>query len=329
MKSQRGFGLIELMISMLIGLFIIAAVSSVLISSIKTYKTTKAIVQMQETLRYAFEYIGRDIRETGLIQCGSGLNVANVLNEAAISDWAMFEPLKGIAANVELTSIPFGTQEASRIEGTEALHLSSSSSGTYMITEHNPTSATFKINESGHSFAQGDILLACDDQSAAIFQISNANVNNSTIIHNTGNSVSPGNCSKGLGIPVPDPCTVNGTAKSFAPGGFLTKFKSTFWYLGCNGRSDCLMTEGRSIYFTRLIGSSIEAIELVSGVKDLSFKYLTSNGTAYVPLSSVTAWGEVIGISLTVRLGASISLNGNDAVERSYTTYFALRNRLL
>lgn len=45
---QTGLGLIELMIAMLLGLIVVAAAGSVLLSSQKTYKTTEEMARLQE-----------------------------------------------------------------------------------------------------------------------------------------------------------------------------------------------------------------------------------------------------------------------------------------
>jgi type IV pilus assembly protein PilW len=134
-----------------------------------------------------------------------------------------------------------------------------------VITEHNGPAAQFKVNTTAHGFVDGDIVLVCDYKQAAIFQITSASDTNVTIVHNTGNTVDPGNCSKGLGYPTV--CSTNGTAYSFESGGFLTKLTAHSWYIGFNGRG------GRSLYRVRLIQSGGNAAtvteEIAEGVSSI------------------------------------------------------------
>jgi len=151
-----------------------------------------------------------------------------------------------------------------------------------MISDHNPTSAQFQVNiQQNHGVATNDIVMACDYQSAAIFQVSNANQNNPTIVHNTG-AGAPGNCTKGLGSPLQ--CTANGTPKTFEEGGFLVRFSATFWYVGANARG------GSSLFRVTMNGSptAIRADEIVDnvcppgqgGCQGLQITYLTRNKLA-------------------------------------------------
>src|SRR5690606_41658238 len=84
------------------------------------------------------------------------------------------------------------------------------------LTAHTTNSAQFKVNTSDHGIEDFDILMVCDYGQASIFQATNVNSSNVTIVHNTGNvSSGPGNCTKGLGLLVE--CTTKGTVKEYGP----------------------------------------------------------------------------------------------------------------
>ena len=68
-KLQRGFSLIEMMIAMLIGIFLLAGVTIVMINSKKTYNSQADRVLLQENARFAFEYMAKDIRMHGYFGC--------------------------------------------------------------------------------------------------------------------------------------------------------------------------------------------------------------------------------------------------------------------
>jgi len=62
MQHQRGVGLIELMVAMLIGLFLILGAVSVFNQSRNTYRASEGVARLQETARLAMDVIESDIR---------------------------------------------------------------------------------------------------------------------------------------------------------------------------------------------------------------------------------------------------------------------------
>ena len=64
--KQQGFSLIELMIAMALGAFIIAGLVSVFISASQSYTTQQALVEIQDKGRFAIEKIRDDIQRAGL-----------------------------------------------------------------------------------------------------------------------------------------------------------------------------------------------------------------------------------------------------------------------
>jgi len=64
--SHKGFTLIELMISLLIGLFLIAGVFTVYINSSKSQRSVEVEVKMMDDARFALDVIGYDLRHAGM-----------------------------------------------------------------------------------------------------------------------------------------------------------------------------------------------------------------------------------------------------------------------
>jgi type IV pilus assembly protein PilW len=62
MRQQRGVGLIELMVAMLIGLFLILGAVTVFNQSRNTYRASEGVARLQETARLALDVIESDIR---------------------------------------------------------------------------------------------------------------------------------------------------------------------------------------------------------------------------------------------------------------------------
>jgi len=335
---QAGFSLVELMIALVLGLLVTGAVMGVFLSNQQIQRQNEGLARMQESARYAFEVLSRSIREAGGIPCGSGLRVSNVLNPPSQwwADWAN-NTIRGYAGGDATFPRAFGTAAGDRVSGTEAIVvLSGTGSEGLIIVDHNAPAAEFKVNTTAHGIVDGDILLVCDYDHAAILQTTNASSSTVTIVHNTGTSgVSPGNCSKYLGWPVPSTCGSSGPGSdppsyTFEKNGFISKLQATGWYIGHNGRG------GRSLYRLRLQNNSGSALasaeEVAEGITDLQFQYLrrVAGGVAdsYVAASSITDWSEVVAVRLTL-ITRTLESVGTDQqpIERQWPTVVTLRNR--
>lgn len=80
-RQPRGFTLIELMVAMLLGLIVVAGISSVFLANIKSFHSNTALSDVQSNARIAFTMMARDIRQAGFSGCNSHTpHMANVLN---------------------------------------------------------------------------------------------------------------------------------------------------------------------------------------------------------------------------------------------------------
>lgn len=63
--KQRGFSMVELLVALVIGLFLLAGVLQAFVSSNHTYITNDSLARTQENGRFALEFVSRDIRNAG------------------------------------------------------------------------------------------------------------------------------------------------------------------------------------------------------------------------------------------------------------------------
>jgi type IV pilus assembly protein PilW len=68
-RRQRGLSLIEILVSLMISLFLIAGVIQLFISSKQTYRSYDALSRLQENGRFALEAMSRDVRMAGFTGC--------------------------------------------------------------------------------------------------------------------------------------------------------------------------------------------------------------------------------------------------------------------
>ena len=74
MNKQAGFSLVEIMIALLIGLFLLGGILQMFSANQQTYRMQSSLARLQENGRIALDFLARDIRIAGYWGCLSGLN---------------------------------------------------------------------------------------------------------------------------------------------------------------------------------------------------------------------------------------------------------------
>lgn len=345
-SRQSGFGIVELMVGMFLGLLIVGGAIAMYVRSQETYRTSEGLARIQENLRTAFEMMAREIRQAGGTMCGTSL-VANRINDdpstAAINEnaWHNWQAGTLIAYGTETDApgVEFGTDPGDRVEDTQAIFVLSGSIGRSVpIVDHTPLASppTMTLPD-GHGFSADDIVVACDHKGGAIFQISSMSGNN--VSHDIGGT--PGNCHKDLGGSLdcasPSPKPFFNIASS-NQSGYLTAVTAALWYIGHNGRG------GHSLY--RLTTSGKEeiaegiSVSAADGITGLRVDYLTDDGTGLstewqeVPEDSTSidwsqaATDKVMAVRVTLNLQslANISID-NTPLQRTLVFVANLRSR--
>jgi type IV pilus assembly protein PilW len=327
----RGLSLIELMISLVLGLIVVASASAIFISNRQTYRATESMGRLQEGGRISFELMSRDIRQAAGNPCARDIPVANVLRNSATNWWSNWNA--GIIGYEGTDgTFPFGGGIGGRVNGTDAIELKGADNiSGVTIVSHNPPSAQFQVNTVNHPLNDGDIILVCDFRQATVLQITNAQPGtNTTVVHNTGNSVSPGNCTKGLGFPI-DCATAgpNGTPYTYDPTSTIVKIQASRWYVGNNEAG------GRSLFRTVLTNTGGAAgtanQEIVSGINNMALQYLVRNRANYADASTLAAadWANVVAVRVLLTMAGNdrIGTDGNP-IQRNLAHTVALRNRM-
>jgi len=297
----------------------------------QTFKTNDDLGRLQENARIAFEQMARDVRQAGGNPCGTPL-ISNVLLNPTTDwkyDWAagIVQGFNGAQAATGIVAT--GTATAQRVAGTDALKvLSGALNDGIIITNHDQALAKFTLNTVNHGISTGDIVMACDPNSAAITQITSANPGVTNELEHLDAIGAPSNCSKGLGFPE-DCSSATGNPKTVEPGGFVTRLSTSTWYVGYNGRG------GKSLY--RTDGSGPQ--EIAEGVVDMQLQYLLRTtatnalGTNWVDATAVASWANnaadlVVAVKLTLTLQTLTNL-GTDGqpITRQLIHVASIRNR--
>ncbi|MEY2150948.1 PilW family protein [Rhodanobacter sp. 115] len=334
LRFSNGFTLVELMVAMLLGLIVIAGVTSVFLAGQRTYRTNDALGDVQDSSRIAFEMLARDIRDAGLTGCDtSSGRVSNVLNPSTNDWWADWpNALHGYDDATTDPALSGLKGDGAPVKGTSSVHvLSTGGMGLSVSQTPSSNSANFKINESTNDLQTGDVIMVCDFDHAAILQITNINSNNVTVVHNANSSGTkpfPGNCSKGLGYPT-DCSSQNGNTYTFPPNSRVAKLTGVDWYIGTNPAG------GQSLYRLALVTSggsaSTTTQEMVRNVTGMTISYLQPSSSAYQTATGIgTGWATVDAAKIILTVESTYQRAGTDAkpLVRSFTSTTTVRNRV-
>lgn len=287
-----GFGLVELMISVAIGLVLIAGVSQIYVQSKNTYRVSEAASRLQENGRFAIIKLREDIRMAGYFGCGAGgtgdskaLEITNNLRlDADGNQQTMFGDF-----DVGITGVDNdgGTSDSVTIMRTV-------NSGLRVVQQMPQVSAVIFVTEN-NILQVDDILLICDVAQGDIFQMTGPAANNSngkkdTVVHNSG-AGDPGNYSPGA-------CDVAGggskhcLSTSYGYNAKILKIEMVKYYVA-NGAA------GTPALFRSIDGAP--GVELVEGVENMQIVYgIDSTGNRavdrYADASSIATaqWERVM-----------------------------------
>jgi prepilin-type N-terminal cleavage/methylation domain len=270
--TQRGFGLVEFMIAMTLGLVLLLGLGYVFLGTRGAFRTTENLSRMQDNARYALDMIGRDIRMAGYVGCG---NLATIkVNIIANPPVPAMTPASALVGYADGSSLPPGAPAYAT--GDVLTITSAGGDGTNLTGNLAPQNANIKIVSNPDNFAANDVLMVTDCSQADVFRatsVSNGG-GNVTIAHanstNTGNRVG----------------TYNASA-------FVMRIDQYSYFIGTNASG------GRSLYRTGLYATE----ELAANVHDMRFRYgLDTNGDGSVDSYSTAPgnWAQVV--SVTVNL---------------------------
>jgi type IV pilus assembly protein PilW len=307
-NSSKGFSLVELMISITLGLLIVAATLSIFASNKQAYRTTENLGRVQESARMSFELIGNDVREASGTQCSRGIDVVSVLTPSAPmaggdfwSDWV--NSVRGI--------------ENTGPNNSDTLQLKSAGEDMFHVNNHNSATATANINSSqNHDLLAGDVVMLCDYRQGAIFQV--AAVAGDDLTHTAGGL----NTIANLGI--------GGAAYTFDDHATISRINATQWFIAANGRG------GNSLFRSTLrnVGGNPAMVqeEIAEGVNNMQVSFLLPGNADFVTSAAVPVarWDEVLAVRIAITFESADAIGtGAVRIQRPMIQTFNLRNRML
>lgn len=350
-RQAAGFTLIELMVSVAIGLFLIAGVGSVYVASRRVFSSTGATTGMDDNARTAFEWIGASARQAGYQGCNrlSGTVNGDVRGSVNTANWwqNFANPVQGYTIGSGDPGFNNGSG-GSAINATDALVLiGADTTGQAMVQNDDETDNPAVITTTtAHGFQAGQILLATDCQTNSYFVASTAA--GTTITHAAGANCSQNLSSSCSGV---TSAPAAGTNVTIAPGGLILPIVATAYFIAPSATGT---TKGNSLWaLTSTTSGTPTAVELVNGVQNMKIDYgidTNDDGSIDGYTDTVTNWSQVAAIQVHLLLatlpdsgavssgsntytfdGSTVNPKAADPTDnriyREYTSVFSLRNK--
>ncbi len=289
-KHNMGVSLVELLVAMVVGLFILAGVIKVMGDSKGVFLLEQEFSYTQENARFVVDELGQEIRMAGYFGCSGQTELTNTLDLSSLSEGWMFrsDGIRGFEKGGQPDT--FDTM----LDGTDVLVINRGiQDDDVIVSAHNHTLSNPRLRFSGPvSFRKGEVLYVSDKRCrhSAIFKVRGPNDPDNPsklFVRHGAVAGSPGNCYKALSKdPDGEPYTCDGT-DDFAPptsgngiqmdpGSSVGWFKSTGYFV-----ADSAITGQPTLYRTSLIlvggNPELETQELLSGVEDFEVIYGIDN----------------------------------------------------
>lgn len=306
--GEKGFSLVELMVSITIGLIILAAVSAMLVNSKKSYSTQDRLARVQENGRFAIQYILKDLRLAGYYGCADDLTtVNNQLNAAAGTAFDVDKPIEGYdSGGAQWYPSGVATKPTGMLTNTDSVLVRMLDPSTAVtITKEMPsTSAEIDVNTVA-GFSLGDIIMITDCASSDLMQVTQVQAASIKLQHNGGGTLSPGNSSQKL-------------SKAYGTSAKIMKYVTRRYYIrtGSSGNP--------ALYRDTNWGS---AEELVDGIEDLQILYGKDTDSDKIPnvylkagdagLQTTADWSNVISVRIGI-LSRSVNQEDSDIDKNTY-----------
>lgn len=272
---QTGFGLVEIMIAMTLGLVLLGGVGYLYIGSRGAFRTTDNISRIQENARFALDMMGRDIRMAGYIGCGNiSSMMVNTIANAPVPPMTAANVLIGYDSGSGWTN----PTTITRFAATDVIAIMGAfSSGVNLDGNLVPQNANVQVNGNPDGFKADDVLVVTNCVNADVFRATNVSSSGGITTAAHANSSNTGNR---IGV--------------YGEDAFVMRVDQYTYFVGTN-------TAGNPALYR--VGLDGIAEELVEHVQDLQLRYgLDTNGDGTVDSYSDApgTWTQVASVTLNL-----------------------------
>jgi len=342
-KSHSGFGLVELLIALGLGLLLTTAVMQVTLGSQRSQHLLDSAARLQESGRLAMNFLKKDIRTAGYMGCPNLQRIPlNVIAETPPADLSFTSAnvLKGFDNVVDDS-----TNTYAAVPGTDVVVLQRAALPAARLTGNvNPNNANIQVDGNPAGLGRDDFVFITDCVNADLFKANTVSSNNGngnsgiTIVHSRGSNNS------------------NNLSKIYGADAEVMGFQSLAYFIRDTTRTTAGGSAIHSLYVkARTFGSGAApvATELIEGVENMQLTYGVDTDAdrsidAYKVAADVTDWSAVLSVRIELLMQSlednvvaasgsfgqnNLQFNGaavpqDDRLRQVYHSVVAIRNRL-
>lgn len=297
---MRGMTLVELMVGLAIGMFVVAVMGTLYVGSKTTFNSQESVSRLEENSRFAVDVLANDLRMAGFRGCNGRTGALGALVNTLNTPTALpYNFSRGVTASHYTGSawLPALDSTLSALSPSTAGDVVTvyrpNGTGLALTSEMSDGSSDLKITSTS-AITSGDLLVVTDCAGAAVLQATNANPGTSgTIEHKTGVSgISPGVSTANLG-------------RAFLQDALVYRAQAISYYLAASVRQPGLLALWSNA--TPGYGQSTGPVELITGVERMALTFgLDTNGDQaadqFVSADSVADWTQVVSTRLELLL---------------------------
>jgi type IV pilus assembly protein PilW len=302
-RRQGGLTLIELMISIVIGLLVLGAVVVVYLGSRAAYRSSDSLARVQESGRFAVEFIAQDARMSGFMGCRSrnlsadDQTLVNITSPAVTFSGTR-DGLRGFdgssTANIALWTNPTAI---ARVGNSDVLTIRRATGTMVGITANSdPVARTVTMRHNAVGLRNGDLAVLGNCESAVVFRVTNSPAltgigNYPTVLEYKANGGgTDGSLGNDTAIPVP---TFNVGSRAE-----VLRFAETSYFIGQNaaGRPSLFRASGGAV---EELVDNVEDMDIVYGV-DTTLPDLDGIIDVYQRADQVTDWSRVVSARISL-----------------------------
>ena len=359
--KQRGFSILELMISLLLGLVVVAGIVQLFVGNSRTYEIVTAQSRLQENARYTFEFLTEAARDAGYFGCApepefiiKGL----IGNWNTIPEYNISAALDGFDAVGDGTYTPNDLLTLPRSEGGVDLNVHFAGNGVdrtvldpesdiimFRAVEQPVARLNAVLQSDGNpevytpggepTFNVNDVVVVSDCEQAALIRVTGVTVgvDRTTLAHAAaggGNFDNGANVTTLTGDILPRTLSVLGRAYGVAT--TVSRVETTIFFIAPSLQANDAGVNINSLW--RKIGPAAP-VELVQGVDNLQIFYgvdTTADGipnvNRYQTIDAVADVNSVVAIRvrIDVRSPEALAENNNQPLQRTFTKTISIRN---
>ncbi len=318
--AARGMTLVELMVGMAVGLFVVLVAVAIFVSTRTLHAVGSASTRMSENARLAMDVLQTDLRNASFVGCRPLLNDSPIIvllagdggflsTSAGMKGYrgmgSGFSPaLTGPLAAMPADSAPLATSDVISVR------VPADTAGLGIVATMPSTLAAPQVAASSpvNGLLMGDIVLVASCKASTMFQVTEANPAATGVLsHAIGGSFTPGNATDDL-------------QQRFRSDATVYKMETRHYYV-----APSTIRPGTNSLWRLVVPGSGSAEEMASGVDRLIVTYGIDGGVAagqqnvdhYAAADGVTAWDNVISVRLqmlvaTAKDGVALSSQSVD-----------------